>query len=161
MWCGATRGDGVGFRTDNGIQQDTKLICVLPGSRSIEATKHLPIIERTLNLLSQELNHFQIVLPLADDVATYVRSVVQTWPYRITFTEGNDDSKFNAFAASNVALAWLLHQPGVAAPIIGPGSIEQLQGVVEVPQLKLNQETLDKIDEIFPPCGAAPEAYAW
>ena len=62
---------------------------------------------------------------------------------------------------SNVALAWLLHQPGVAATIIGPGSIEQLQGVVEVPQLKLNQETLDKIDEIFPPCGAAPEAYAW
>ena len=62
---------------------------------------------------------------------------------------------------SNVALAWLLHQPGVAATIIGPGSIEQLQGVVEVPQLNLNQETLDKIDEIFPPCGAAPEAYAW
>ena len=64
-------------------------------------------------------------------------------------------------APSNVALAWLLHQPGVTATIIGPGSIEQLQGVIEVPQLKLNQETLKKIDEIFPPCGAAPEAYAW
>ena len=62
---------------------------------------------------------------------------------------------------SNVALAWLLHQPGVTATIIGPGTIEQLQGVLEVPQLRLSQETLDKIDEIFPPCGAAPEAYAW
>jgi lipid-A-disaccharide synthase len=102
---GAMRGDGVGFRTDNEIQQDTKLICILPGSRSIEVTKHLPIIERTLDLLSKKLNNFQIVLPLADDVATYVRSVVQTWPYRITFTEGNDNSKYNAFAASDVALA--------------------------------------------------------
>ena len=64
-------------------------------------------------------------------------------------------------APSNVALAWLLHQPGVAATIIGPGSIEQLQGVLEVPQLRLSQQTLDNIDGIFPPCGAAPEAYAW
>ena len=102
---GATRGDGIEFRTDNGIQPDIKLICILPGSRLVEVTKHLPIIERTLDLLSKKLNNFQIVLPLADDVATYVRSVVQTWPYRITFTEGNDNSKYNAFAASDVALA--------------------------------------------------------
>ena len=54
---GATRGDGIGFSTDNGIQQDTKLICILPGSRSLEVTKHLPIIERTLYLLSQKLNN--------------------------------------------------------------------------------------------------------
>lgn len=102
---GATRGDGKGFRNDNGILQETKLICILPGSRSLEVTKHLPIIERTLYLLSQKLNNFQVVLPLADDVATYVRSVVETWPYRITFTEGNDKNKYNAFAASDVALA--------------------------------------------------------
>ena len=102
---GATRGDGIGFRNDNGIQPDKKLICILPGSRSIEVTKHLPIIECTLDLLSKKLNNFEIVLPLADDVATYVRSVVQTWPYRITFTEGNDNRKYNAFAASDVALA--------------------------------------------------------
>ena len=44
-------------------------------------------------------------MPLADDVATSVKSVVQKWPYSITFTEGDDDSKYNAFAASNVALA--------------------------------------------------------
>ena len=62
---------------------------------------------------------------------------------------------------SNVALAWLLHQSGVAATIIGPASIEQLRSVVDVPQLELSQEALDKIDAIFPPCGAAPEAYAW
>ena len=62
---------------------------------------------------------------------------------------------------SNVALAWLLHQPGVTATIIGPGTVDQLTNTLSVPDLMLNAETLDNIDDIFPPCGAAPEAYAW
>ena len=62
---------------------------------------------------------------------------------------------------SNVALAWLLHQPGVTATIIGPGTVDQLTNTLSVPDLMLNAETLDNIDNIFPPCGAAPEAYAW
>jgi aryl-alcohol dehydrogenase-like predicted oxidoreductase len=66
-----------------------------------------------------------------------------------------------AEAPSNVALAWLLHQPGVAATIIGPGSVDQLTSTLSVPDLVLHADTLAKIDEIFPPCGAAPEAYAW
>ena len=102
---GAMRGDGIGFRTNNGISPDIKLICILPGSRLVEVSKHLPIIEHTLELLSKKNPIFEVVLPLADDVATSVKSVVQKWPYSITFTEGDDDSKYNAFAASNVALA--------------------------------------------------------
>ena len=62
---------------------------------------------------------------------------------------------------SNVALAWLLHQPGVTATIIGPGTVDQLTNSLSVPDLMLSEDTLDKIDSIFPPCGAAPEAYAW
>ena len=62
---------------------------------------------------------------------------------------------------SNVALAWLLHQPGVTATIIGPGTVDQLTNTLSAPDLLLSAETLDNIDNIFPPCGAAPEAYAW
>lgn len=62
---------------------------------------------------------------------------------------------------SAIALAWLLRQDGVAATIIGPGSIEQLESVLHVPELRLSEQTLGQIDAIFPPCGAAPEAYAW
>ena len=62
---------------------------------------------------------------------------------------------------SNVALAWLLHQPGVTATVIGPGTVDQLTNTLSVPDLLLSAETLDNIDNIFPPCGAAPEAYAW
>ena len=105
LQSGVMRGDGIGFRTNNGIPPDIKLICILPGSRLVEVTKHLPIIEHTLDLLSKKCPVFQVVLPLADNVATRVKSVVQKWPYKITFTEGKDTSKYNAFAASDVALA--------------------------------------------------------
>lgn len=62
---------------------------------------------------------------------------------------------------SAVALAWLLHQDGVAATIIGPGSVDQLESVLRVPEIRLSEQILGQIDGIFPPCGAAPEAYAW
>ena len=62
---------------------------------------------------------------------------------------------------SAIALAWLLHQPGVSATIIGPGSVAQLDSVVHVPDVSLSMQTLDVLDEIFPACGQAPEADAW
>jgi len=63
---------------------------------------------------------------------------------------------------ANVALAWLLHNPVVTAPIIGPRTQEQLDGSLRALEVKLASETLAKLDEIFPgPGGAAPEAYAW
>jgi aryl-alcohol dehydrogenase-like predicted oxidoreductase len=63
---------------------------------------------------------------------------------------------------ANVALAWLLHNPVVTAPIIGPRTIDQLQGVLAVPDLKLSEQTLAALDKIFPgPGGEAPQAYSW
>jgi len=63
---------------------------------------------------------------------------------------------------ADVAIAWLLQQPGVTAPIIGPRTMEQLTGVYRALDLKLDGDTLKKLDEIWPgPGGAAPEAYAW
>ncbi|MCB0115434.1 MAG: aldo/keto reductase [Caldilineaceae bacterium] len=61
-----------------------------------------------------------------------------------------------------VALAWLLHNPIVTAPIIGPRTIEQLESAVRATDIVLDEETLKKLDEIFPgPGGEAPKAYAW
>ena len=61
-----------------------------------------------------------------------------------------------------VALAWLLHNPVVTAPIIGPRTVEQLESAVQATAIKLDQETLDALDEIFPgPGGEAPVAYSW
>ncbi len=61
-----------------------------------------------------------------------------------------------------VALAWLLQQPAVTAPIIGPRTMEQLTIAMRSLELTLTAEQLKALDAIFPgPGGAAPEAYAW
>ncbi len=63
---------------------------------------------------------------------------------------------------ADVALAWLLHQPAVTAPIIGPRTLEQLTGALRAPEITLDEAALSRLDEIFPgPGGPAPEAYAW
>jgi|SRR5678815_1041849 aryl-alcohol dehydrogenase-like predicted oxidoreductase len=63
---------------------------------------------------------------------------------------------------ADVALAWLLHQPAVTAPIIGPRTLEQLVDTMRVMNLTLGKETLKQLDDLFPgPGGPAPEAYAW
>jgi aryl-alcohol dehydrogenase-like predicted oxidoreductase len=63
---------------------------------------------------------------------------------------------------ADVALAWLLHQPGVTAPIIGPRTVEQLDGSLRALEITLDADTLARIDQIFPGTGGpAPEAYAW
>jgi aryl-alcohol dehydrogenase-like predicted oxidoreductase len=62
----------------------------------------------------------------------------------------------------DVALAWLLHHPVVTSPILGPRTMEQLTGSARALELQLSEETLKKLDEIWPgPGGEAPEAYAW
>ncbi len=63
---------------------------------------------------------------------------------------------------ADVALAWLLNNPIVTAPIIGPRTMDQLDGSLRALEIKLSLETLKKLDEIFPgPGGEAPEAYSW
>ncbi|MDJ0521865.1 MAG: aldo/keto reductase [Planctomycetota bacterium] len=63
---------------------------------------------------------------------------------------------------ADVALAWLLHNDVVTAPIIGPRTMEQLESSMRALEIELSEETLKRFDTIFPgPGGQAPEAYAW
>jgi aryl-alcohol dehydrogenase-like predicted oxidoreductase len=63
---------------------------------------------------------------------------------------------------SEVALAWLLRQPAVTAPIVGPRTMEQFEQSLRDLELTLDDKALDRLDRIWPgPGGPAPEAYAW
>ncbi len=63
---------------------------------------------------------------------------------------------------ADVALAWLLHNPNVTAPIIGPRTLKQLEGSLRALEIELSEDILTRLDEIWPgPGGEAPEAYAW
>jgi aryl-alcohol dehydrogenase-like predicted oxidoreductase len=61
----------------------------------------------------------------------------------------------------DLGLAWLLHRPGVTAPIIGPRTADQFDSAVRAVDLKLEKGVLDRLDEIFPGYKTAPEDYAW
>ena len=61
----------------------------------------------------------------------------------------------------DVALAWLLHQPAVTGPIVGPRTMEQLESAVRAVDVKLDDKALARLDEIFPGYKTAPEDYAW
>jgi len=50
-----------------------------------------------------------------------------------------------------LALAFVLRHPAVTAPIIGPRTMEQLEGLLGATEVTLPDEVLDRIDEIVPP----------
>jgi aryl-alcohol dehydrogenase-like predicted oxidoreductase len=63
---------------------------------------------------------------------------------------------------ADVALAWVLSNPDITTPIIGPRTVEQLDQNVSALELRLDDEALARLDEIWSgPGGEAPEAYAW
>ncbi|OLF06517.1 oxidoreductase [Actinophytocola xinjiangensis] len=67
---------------------------------------------------------------------------------------------------ADLGVAWLLHQDGVTAPIIGPRTMAQLDGSLRALDIELDAEVLARLDDLFPPPGPhgakpAPEAYAW
>ena len=62
---------------------------------------------------------------------------------------------------ANVALAWLLHQPAVTAPIIGPRTMAQLEGAQRALEINLGADELKRLDEVWPGHQPAPKDYAW
>jgi aryl-alcohol dehydrogenase-like predicted oxidoreductase len=50
-----------------------------------------------------------------------------------------------------LAIAFVLNHPAVTAPIVGPRTLEQLEGQLGAEQLTLSAEVLDRIDAIVPP----------
>lgn len=61
----------------------------------------------------------------------------------------------------DVALAWLLAQPAVTAPIVGPRTQAHLDSALRALDIELTQEHLAKLNEIFPGYKTSPEDHAW
>lgn len=62
---------------------------------------------------------------------------------------------------ADTALAWLLNQTGITAPIIGPRTLKQLEESLRSLEIKFPGELTKKLDSIFPPAGISPQYYAW
>lgn len=76
--------------------------------------------------------------------------------------------RFDAFSArighssADVALAWVLANRAVSSAIVGPRTMDQLEGGLRALKVELSPDAMKELDGIFPgPGGPAPEAYAW
>jgi aryl-alcohol dehydrogenase-like predicted oxidoreductase len=61
----------------------------------------------------------------------------------------------------DVALAWLLRNPVVSTAIVGVLTIEELQADLGALSVQLGAEAVERLDQIWPGYGEAPQAYAW
>ena len=52
---------------------------------------------------------------------------------------------------SQFALAWVMAQPGVTSPIIGPRTVEQLENYLDAASLALDDEDFQAVDAVIPP----------
>jgi len=100
---GAGRGDGNAFRARHDLTPDLPLVCVLPGSRTSEVGRLLPVFGQALDRLGGRYPGLNVVVPVAETVAALVSEESAGWAVP-TIPVTDPAEKFDAFAACSVAL---------------------------------------------------------
>ncbi|HEX3202662.1 MAG TPA: aldo/keto reductase, partial [Actinomycetes bacterium] len=54
-------------------------------------------------------------------------------------------------SGAQVALSWLLHKPGVTAPIVGATKLQHLEDALDAEELSLSDEELKRLEEPYVP----------
>jgi lipid-A-disaccharide synthase len=98
------KADGAGLRARLGIAADALVICALPGSRTGEIRRHLPIFRTTIALLKARFPELVCLVPTVPLVADAVAAAAATWSAPAHVLR-DPDAKYDAFAAATVALA--------------------------------------------------------
>lgn len=98
------RGDGASFRQRHGLPDDTVLLCLLPGSRRGEVSRHLPVLETAMSRLRQSIPGLRVVIPTLPGIAPMLREPVGRWPVPTLVVDGPTE-RFDAYAASRLAIA--------------------------------------------------------
>jgi aryl-alcohol dehydrogenase (NADP+) len=87
------------------------------------------------------------------------RARLDEFAHELYYTEGDFEiarrvgtlAKQRGATTAQVALAWLLHQPGVTAPIIGASRLEQIDDALGALDLKLDAEERRNLEEAYAP----------
>lgn len=101
---GADKGDGDKFRRDHHMDADQQILMVLPGSRMGEVGRHMEIFRKTVEMVLLRYPDLQIVIPTLEKTASYIAASCADWRTVPILVEG-ESAKFDAMAASNVAIA--------------------------------------------------------
>lgn len=97
------QGNGDAFRARHGLDPDQPVLCVLPGSRSGEVERLLPVFGEAVEKLAAQFPALGVVTPTFGHLKARIESAARDWPVRLVVVEG--DEKADAFAAADVALA--------------------------------------------------------
>ena len=100
---GVQRGNGAALRAKLSIRADDTVLCLLPGSRSSEVSRLLPVFRETVARLLRELPRLRILCAAAAPVADQIKAEIATWPLAVHVAD--NEERFDAMAASDVALA--------------------------------------------------------
>ncbi len=101
---GADKGSAENFRKKNYIPQNTRILCLLTGSRKNEIKYLLPIFKAAANELYRRHTDLYIVLPTVDTVASRLREELYDWRIPHMIIQG-EKQRYDAFAASEAAIA--------------------------------------------------------
>lgn len=101
---GAAGGDGQALRDRLGIPASAPVLVVLPGSRSTEVRRLLPVFGDVVGRLARARPNLHVVVPTVATVANPVTEAVKTWPVPSHVVRGSGQ-RHDAFAAASAALA--------------------------------------------------------
>jgi len=52
---------------------------------------------------------------------------------------------------AQVAIAWLLHKPGITSPVVGATKIEHLEDAVKALDVRLSEQDMAYLEELYEP----------
>jgi aryl-alcohol dehydrogenase-like predicted oxidoreductase len=60
-------------------------------------------------------------------------------------------AKRHGVSSAQIALAWILHKPGITAPIVGASKLEQLDESIAAVAIKLDDADMKYLEEAYQP----------
>jgi 1-deoxyxylulose-5-phosphate synthase len=54
-------------------------------------------------------------------------------------------------SSAQIALAWMLHKPGISAPIIGASKMGHLEEAISALEIQLSEDEIDYLEELYQP----------
>ncbi|HTE20356.1 MAG TPA: aldo/keto reductase, partial [Armatimonadota bacterium] len=93
------------------------------------------------------------------DFGETTRAKTDDFAHKLYYAEGDfavvecvrEIAERRGVSNAQVALAWLLHQPGVTAPIVGASKMSHLEDAVQSLDLALDAEELKALAEPYQP----------
>ncbi len=103
LQSGVAHGQAQRFHKRHDLRPDSPILILMPGSRSSEVPKLLPVFEKTLGILHERFPDLQPVIPATSGMAPLVKKMVRHWAVYPSILTDTED-KHDAIRAADCAL---------------------------------------------------------